>query len=234
MSQLARHSDLNPTATLKNEVETSMSSTLLTPLNQLQGLAHTLFLSLAPPQTKPPLPPPLSAFLECDQALASAINLAHIHQIKQRKIDALEAEILALDREWREICNDLAQGKTELEEMIEEGEARIKTIEQAKKGWLAFFLQQFLIFCASQHLFHILNYWLMLKASVLLPPHHLICLILLSLGNPHLPCFFLPFLMKRKCVADDSTRKHLWVYWEKHIRLVVVSIIYCVYTRSFN
>jgi mediator of RNA polymerase II transcription subunit 4 len=66
--------------------------------------------------------------------LASAINLAHIHQIKQRKIDALEAEILALDCEWREICRDLAQGKTELEELIEEGEARIKAIEQAKKA----------------------------------------------------------------------------------------------------
>ena len=115
-----------------------MSSTLLAPLNQLQGLAHTLFLSLSPPQTKPPLPPPLSAFLECDQTLASAINLAHIHQIKQRKIDTLEAEILALEREWREICKELAQGKTELEELIEEGEARIKGIEQAKKGWLVF------------------------------------------------------------------------------------------------
>jgi mediator of RNA polymerase II transcription subunit 4 len=145
MSQMARQGEsdsfsLHPPTTLKNEVEPSMSSTLLTPLNQLQGLVHTLFLSLSPPQTKPPLPPPLSAFLECDQALASAINLAHIHQIKQRKIDALEAEILALDCEWREICRDLAQGKTELEELIEEGEARIKAIEQAKKGWLVFFL----------------------------------------------------------------------------------------------
>ena len=117
-----------------------MTSALLTPLNQLQGLAHTLFLSLSPPQTKPPLSPPLSAFLECDQALASAINLAHIHQIKQRKIDALEAEILALDCQWREICKDLSQGKAKLEELIEEGETRIKAIEQAKKGWLAFIL----------------------------------------------------------------------------------------------
>ena len=144
MSQLGRHGDpfsLDPPTTLKNKVdEASMSSTLLAPLNQLQGLAHTLFLSLSPPQTKPPLPPPLSAFLECDQALASAINLAHIHQIKQRKIDALEAEILALECDWREVCKDLAQGKTELEELIEEGEARIKAIEQAKKGWLAFLL----------------------------------------------------------------------------------------------
>ena len=116
-----------------------MSSMLLAPLNQLQVLAQTLFMSLSPPQTKPPPPPPLSDFLECDQALASAINLAHIHQIKQRKIDALEAEILALESEWREICKELAQGKTELEDLIEEGETRIQAIEQAKKGWFVLF-----------------------------------------------------------------------------------------------
>ena len=147
MSQLVQRGDppsIHPSAkssiTLKDEVdEASMSSTLLTPLNQLQGLAHTLFLSLSPPQAKPPPPPSLSAFLECDQALVSAINLAHIHQIKQRKIDSLEAEILALECEWREICKELAQGKTELEELVEEGEARIKAIEQAKKGSLVLF-----------------------------------------------------------------------------------------------
>ncbi|KAF8967679.1 vitamin-D-receptor interacting mediator subunit 4-domain-containing protein [Flammula alnicola] len=111
-----------------------MSNTLLAPLNELQALAHTLFLSLSPPQTKPPPPPPLSAFLECDKALASAINLARVHQIKQRKIDALEAEILDLETQWREICVELATGKAELEELIEEGEERIKAIDQAKKA----------------------------------------------------------------------------------------------------
>ena len=145
MSQLSKRGDppsINPSAKdgVDEADEASMSTTLLTPLNQLQRLAQTLFLSLSPPQTKPPLPPALSAFLECDQALASAINLAHVHQIKQRKIDALEAEILALEYKWREVCKELAQGKTELEEFIEEGETRIKAIEQAKKGWLIFFL----------------------------------------------------------------------------------------------
>jgi len=112
----------------------SMSSTLLAPLNELQALSHTLFLSLAPPQSKPPPPPPLSAFLDCDKALASAINLAHVHQIKQRKIDALEAEILELESQWRDICTELANGKVELEELIEEGDERIKAIDEAKKG----------------------------------------------------------------------------------------------------
>ncbi|PPQ79061.1 hypothetical protein CVT26_003966 [Gymnopilus dilepis] len=111
-----------------------MSATLLGPLNELQALANTLFLSLSPPQSKPPPPPPLAAFLNCDRALVSAINLAHVHQIKQRKIDALEAEILDLDAQWREICVELASGKAELEEMIEEGDERIKAIEEAKKA----------------------------------------------------------------------------------------------------
>lgn len=116
--------------------DTSISATLLAPLNELQALAHTLFLSLSPPQTKPPPPPPVSAFLECDKALAAAINLAYVHQIKQRKIDILETEILQLEAQWRSICTELANGKVELEEMIEEGDERIKAIDEARKGFM--------------------------------------------------------------------------------------------------
>ncbi|KAJ7281952.1 vitamin-D-receptor interacting mediator subunit 4-domain-containing protein [Mycena rebaudengoi] len=112
----------------------SMSAQLLAPLAELQTLSHTLFLALSPAQSKPPPPPPLSAFLACDQALSTAVNLAHTHQIKQRKIEALKDEILELDRRWREVCTELEAGKRELEEMIEEGEERIKSIEQAKKA----------------------------------------------------------------------------------------------------
>ena len=85
----------------------------------------------------------------------------------------------------------------------------------------------------TQHLSHIPNYWPMLKALAHLRLHHLICLIPPSLGNPRLPCFSRPFLTKRKCVADDSTLKHRWVYWERHIRLVDVCNIYFV-RRSFK
>ena len=127
---------LQPGHSKIHEDGTSMSATLLAPLNELQALAHTLFLSLSPPQSKPPPPPPISAFLECDKGLASAMSLAHTHQIKQRRIDALEAEILDLDAQWREICTELAAGKSELEELIEEGEERIKAIEEAKKGFV--------------------------------------------------------------------------------------------------
>ena len=118
----------------ESEVEYSLTASLLAPLNELQSLSQTLFLALSPPQTKPPPMPPVATLLNCDRALASAISLAHIHQLKQRKIDALEAEILDLDAQWRQICVELAEGKTELEEMIEGGETHIKAIDQAKKG----------------------------------------------------------------------------------------------------
>ncbi len=116
------------------DYEHSISATLLGPLNELQSLSQTLFLALSPPQSKPPPLPELATFLQCDKALASAIGLAHIHQLKQRKIDALEAEILDLDAQWREICRELAAGKAELEEIIEEGDGHIKAIDDAKKG----------------------------------------------------------------------------------------------------
>lgn len=115
----------------------SMSSILVAPLNELQILSQALFLSLSPPQTKPPPPPPLDAFLQCDKTLADAINIAQIHQIKQRKIEALEAEILELEAQWRSICEELSKGKKELEEFIEEGEERLKAMEQAKKGMIS-------------------------------------------------------------------------------------------------
>jgi mediator of RNA polymerase II transcription subunit 4 len=93
-----------------------------------------LFLSLSPPQNRPPPAPPLSAFLECDKALAEAVNLAHVHQVKQRRIESLEAELLDLEARWREICQELATGKQKLEEIIEEGDERIKNIHTAKQG----------------------------------------------------------------------------------------------------
>lgn len=112
----------------------SMSSTLLASLNTLQTLSHTLFLSLSPAQTKPPPPPSVAAFLECNAHLADTVDLARKHQIKQREIDALEAEILDLDTRWREIIAELVQGKQELEAAIEEGDQRLKAIAEAKKG----------------------------------------------------------------------------------------------------
>ncbi|KAK7056285.1 hypothetical protein VNI00_002838 [Paramarasmius palmivorus] len=109
----------------------SMSSILLAPLNELQSLTQTLFLSLSSPQ-KPA--PSLSSFLAVDEALSAAVNLTYKHQLKQRKIEALKAEILDLDSRWRRICMELENEKLELEDLITEGDERIESIEQAKKA----------------------------------------------------------------------------------------------------
>ncbi|KIY43081.1 hypothetical protein FISHEDRAFT_54188 [Fistulina hepatica ATCC 64428] len=111
-----------------------MSSMLLDPLLELESLAHSLFLSLSPPQRKPPPAPPLSAFLDIDRTLTEALDIAHKHQARQRTIEALQQEILELDSRWREICTQLMEDKQTLEEMVSEGDERVKATEDAKKA----------------------------------------------------------------------------------------------------
>ncbi|KAL0577524.1 hypothetical protein V5O48_004465 [Marasmius crinis-equi] len=121
------------TSSTTQQDASSMSSILMGPLNELQQLSQTLFLSLSSSQ-KPPPPPSLSSFLACDQSLSAAVNLTYKHQLKQRKIEALKSEILDLDERWRRICTELETEKRELEEVITEGDERIEAIEQAKKA----------------------------------------------------------------------------------------------------
>ncbi|KAJ3762078.1 vitamin-D-receptor interacting mediator subunit 4-domain-containing protein [Lentinula raphanica] len=157
-----------------------MSSMLLKPLNEMEALANTLFLSLSPGPAKPP-PPRVDAFLACDQALAAAVNLSYKHQIKQRKIERLKAEILELDSRWRQICIELEMEKRVLEEMIEEGEERLESIEQAKK--------------ASVPYPELLAYAQSLSAFTSAPPN----MPDLSLpGQPPPPLFFPPFPNEEK------------------------------------
>ena len=113
-----------------------MSAILLEPLARLQDLSQQFFLSLGPPQSKPPSAPPVSAFLEVDAALADAVQRARAHQVRQRRIEALKAEILELEGEWRRVVESLEEGKGELEGIVKEGEERLKAIEDAKKGTL--------------------------------------------------------------------------------------------------
>jgi mediator of RNA polymerase II transcription subunit 4 len=108
-----------------------MNSILSQPIADLQSLSQVLFQSLAPAQSKPPPTPPISSFLGCDAALASAIHLARVHQNKQRRIEMLKNEVLELDEKWRDICMELERGKRELEGVIEEGEVRCRAIEDA-------------------------------------------------------------------------------------------------------
>jgi hypothetical protein len=111
-----------------------MSDILLQPLNDLQALTQTLFQSLSPAQTRPPPVPSISTFLEADAALAAAVKLARKHQIKQRKNERLKEEFLALEERWRNIVQELEQGKRELDVILTEGDERIRSIEVAKAG----------------------------------------------------------------------------------------------------
>ena len=112
----------------------SMSEELMIPLDQLQNWSRQLFLSLSPPATKPPLPPPTSAFLECDQTLAATLRLARTHQIKQRRIEELKREVLELEENLREVFKELENGRLDLEEILDEADTRVKAIDKAKAG----------------------------------------------------------------------------------------------------
>ena len=112
----------------------SMTHLLLGPLNHLNSVARQLFQSLSPPHTKPPPPPAIAALANADAALAEAIQLAHIHQKKQQRIEALKAEVLSLETSWRTVMMQLEEGRRDLEAIISEGDVHLDAIEQAKAG----------------------------------------------------------------------------------------------------
>src|ERR1700722_18220234 len=114
---------------LQNE---SMAATLLKPLNQLHHLSQTLFLSLSPAQSKPPPLPSSLSLIKADADLATVITIAHTHQAKQSRIEALKEDVLHLDQTWRVVCAELETGRKELEIIIEECEERLGSIESAK------------------------------------------------------------------------------------------------------
>lgn len=60
--------------------------------------------------------------------------MARTHQAKQRRIEELKREVMGLDERWREIVEELENGRRDLEETIREGDERIKGIEKAKGG----------------------------------------------------------------------------------------------------
>jgi mediator of RNA polymerase II transcription subunit 4 len=114
-----------------------MTHLLLGPLNHLNNVAQQLFQSLSPSHTKPPLPPPIAALANADAALADAVQLVHLHQQKQQRIEALKAEVLSLESSWRSVIMQLEEGRRDLEAIISEGDVRLDAIEQAKAGTAA-------------------------------------------------------------------------------------------------
>jgi len=158
-----------------------MNEILSQPLTDLQSLSQSLFQSLSPAQSKPPPPPPISSFLACDAALANAIQLARIHQNKQRRIERLKNEVLELEERWREVCMELESGKRELEGIVEEGEVRCRAIEEAKRSSIPY--PELLAYAQS------------LSAFTSAPPN----MPDLSLpGQPPPPLFFPPFPNEEK------------------------------------
>jgi len=112
----------------------SMTHLLLDPLNHLNNVAQQLFQSLSPPHNKPPPPPPIAALANADAALAEAIQLAHLHQKKQQRIETLKAEILSLEASWCTVIMQLEEGRRDLEAIILEGDVHLDAIEQANAG----------------------------------------------------------------------------------------------------
>ncbi|KAH8989839.1 hypothetical protein EDB92DRAFT_1932194 [Lactarius akahatsu] len=151
----------------------STTGLLLGPLNHLNSVAQQLLQSLSPPHTKPPLPPSITALAEADAALASAVQLAHIHQNKQKRIEALKSD--------RNVIVQLEEGRRDLEVIIGEGDVRLDAIEQAKAGAIPY--PELLAYAQS------------LSAFTSAPPN----LPDLSLpGQPPPPLFFPPFPNEEK------------------------------------
>ncbi|KAF9245354.1 vitamin-D-receptor interacting mediator subunit 4-domain-containing protein [Melanogaster broomeanus] len=113
-----------------------MTDTLTVQLTTLTTLSNTLFQSLSPQShAKPnPTPPPLGAFLDAEISLALALAQTASHQRRQKRIDALVAEIGELEDRWREIVELIEKGKRELEGVVAEGEERIEGIKKAKEA----------------------------------------------------------------------------------------------------
>ncbi len=108
-----------------------MRDTLLRPVNQLQSLARALFETLSSSQTPPD--PPVAALAACDEQLAEALRKSRIHLLKQRRIEALLAEVHELDVQLLEIIETLGHGQNELAAIIEEGEERVRAADAATK-----------------------------------------------------------------------------------------------------
>ncbi|EJD48283.1 hypothetical protein AURDEDRAFT_113104 [Auricularia subglabra TFB-10046 SS5] len=66
--------------------------------------------------------------------LAAALHLARAHQRRQRRIEALVAEIGGLDDALRSVCAALGEGKRELDDILDEADERLAAIDKAKEA----------------------------------------------------------------------------------------------------
>jgi len=169
----------------------------------MNNVAQQLLHSLSPPHTKAPPPPPFTALADADAALAAAVQLARLHQKKQQRLEALKAEILALEDSWRTVIMRLEEGRRELEAIISEGDVRLAAIEQAKAGtgrsagsaFVEMFVVTVSFFAGAIPYPELLAYAQSLSAFTSAPPN----LPDVSLpGQPPPPLFFPPFPNEEK------------------------------------
>lgn len=120
--------------------EVSMQEALMRPVVRFGVLSELIFRALGPAPSvhKTSNSPPLSELVQCDSELATALHLARIHQGKQREIDKLMLEILALDTQLRNVILALSQGKEALENMMTEGDTVLEKANLAAEGWFGF------------------------------------------------------------------------------------------------
>lgn len=119
-----------------------MREILSIPLAQFETLTNQLFISLSTvSQTAASYSfsnsltaPDVESFVQCEAALAEALNQARHHQIKQRRIEQLKEEIVSLDWRLNDICEQLKKDKGELEDIIREAEVRVKAIDRTEKA----------------------------------------------------------------------------------------------------
>ncbi|KAF8836733.1 hypothetical protein BDN67DRAFT_910575 [Paxillus ammoniavirescens] len=114
-----------------------MTDTLTVPLTALTALSTALFQSLSSPQlhARPNIaPPPLAAFLGAETSLAAVLAQTASHQRRQKRVDALVAEIGGLENRWREIVERIEKARRELDGTVREGEERVEGIKKAKEA----------------------------------------------------------------------------------------------------
>ncbi|KAJ1306855.1 hypothetical protein OPQ81_007840 [Rhizoctonia solani] len=115
----------------------TMQDLIHTPLTNFETLTHSLFVSLSQSGLRShnqQQAPHISSFLETDSLLARALATAREHQVNQKMIEELSAEVLELDDKLRGVWNSLDEAHKELGGIVEEGEKRIKEMESAAKG----------------------------------------------------------------------------------------------------
>jgi len=107
---------------------------LLKPLNRFEKCAEELFRSLSVPNSSRPAGPSPDDLLAADAELAAALQQVRRHEVNQRRVEQLKDEVLDLDSKLRHVWSTLEESRKELEDVLEEGDLRLKEMDSVAKG----------------------------------------------------------------------------------------------------